>query len=282
MMAAVQDGDAKKLAELMRQNHCFDVNMSNGSGTLLHYACLRRDRSPVIPLLLAHPDIVVNMRTKGGYTPFFVACSRGYTSCVREMLKDSRVKVNERDNRGCTPLWAVTINGYLDTIKVWIASGREMDLGTPGDIDKTDAIGGAKENGNTEAARLLERFKENPNETRHAVRVELGFIDELAAEVFALVVFVSDGLLQIKDTTTTTPAARFFNIAFALVIFVSGGLLQINDTTTPSPAARFFSIAVQLPLELQAVLCFRQMGSNKEIIPGKESEVAFKNIVKKL
>ena len=92
---------------------------------------------------------------------------------------------------------------------------------------------------------LLERFKENPGETRHAVRAELGLVDEMAAEMFALVVFVSDGLLQINEMTS-------------------------------SPAARFFSIAAQLPLELQMVLCFRQVGSGKEIISGKDSEVAFK------
>ena len=48
---------------------------------------------------------------------------------------------------------------------------------------------------------------------------------------------------------------------FALVVFVSDGLLQIKDTTPP--AARFFRIASQLPLELQKVLCFRQVGSTK-------------------
>ena len=84
------------------------------------------------------------------------------------------------------------------------------------------------------------------------MRVELGLLDALAAEMFALVVFVSDGLMQ------------------------------INDTTTPSPAARFFSIATQLPLELQMVLCFRQVGSDKEIIPGKDSVVAFKELAKRL
>jgi len=62
-------------------------------------------------------------------------------------------------------------------------------------------------------------------ETRHVVRVKPGLLDDMAAEMFALVVFVSDGLLQVNDTTT--------------------------------PAARFFSIAAQLPLELQMVLCFR-------------------------
>ena len=68
----------------------------------------------------------------------------------------------------------------------------------------------------TVVATLLERFKENPVETRHDMRVELGFIDELAAEMFALVVFVSDGLLQINDDTTPSPAARFFAIAAQL------------------------------------------------------------------
>jgi len=110
----------------------------------------------------------------------------------------------------------------------------------------------AKNKGKTEVVTLLERFKEHPEDTRHELRVELGLLDDLAAEMFALVVFVSDGLLQVNDVTTTTPTARFF------------------------------SIARRLPLELQMVLCFRQVGSGKEIIPGKESEVAFKELARRL
>jgi len=82
--------------------------------------------------------------------------------------------------------------------------------------------------------------------------VELGCLDEQTAEMFALVVFVSDGLLQ------------------------------IYNTTIPSSAARYFSIASQLPLELQMVLCYRVGGSSKEIIPGKESELAFKELARRL
>ena len=166
------------------------------------------------------------------------------------MLKDSRVKVNETVNDGWTPLYRAASCGHFEVIQWWIASGREMDLGEPGDI-MTDVIGGAKDNRKTEVVTLLERFKEKPVETRHAVRMELGLLDELAAEMFALAVFVSDGLLQINDTT-------------------------------PSPAARFFKIAKRLPLELQMILCHRQVGSGKEIIPGKDSEVAFKELAKRL
>jgi len=130
--------------------------------------CDRDSRSAVIPSLLAHPDIDVNVKTSSGYTPFYYACI-GRTSCVREMLKDSRVKVNEPKNEGCTPLWRAAYNGYLDIIKWWIASGREIDLGKPGDVDKTDAIGVAKKEGKTEAVTLLERFKKNATKTRHQV-----------------------------------------------------------------------------------------------------------------
>ena len=74
MLTAVKEGDAKKLAELMRQDPGFDVNMDlDGDGyTFLHFACLRDSRSAVIPLLLAHPDIDVNVESNYRQTPFFM------------------------------------------------------------------------------------------------------------------------------------------------------------------------------------------------------------------
>jgi len=80
MFPAVQSGDAKKLAELIRQDPGFEVNMAVGGAgqTLLHYACDENHRSPVITLL---PDIDVNVKTKYGETPFYYACY-GRTSCV--------------------------------------------------------------------------------------------------------------------------------------------------------------------------------------------------------
>jgi len=86
-----------------------------------------------------------------------------------------------------------------------------MDLGTPGNI-RTDLLGRAKENG---------------EETRHEVRLDLGYLDEMAAEVFAINVLVSDGFLQM-------------------------------------------------------VMCYRVVGSPKEIIPGKDSEAALKDLAKRI
>jgi len=160
MLAAIKNGDAEKLAELIRQDPGFRVNELDGDGyTLLHYACDRDSRSAVIPLLLAHRDIEVNVPGLLAHTPFYCACQNGCTSCVREMLKDSRVKVNEPNKYGQTPLWDAARNGHLDVIKWWIASGREMDLGKPGERER-DAIGRAYMYSQPEVATLLERFEE--------------------------------------------------------------------------------------------------------------------------
>ena len=85
------------------------------------------------------------------------------------------------------------------------------------------------------------------------MRLELGVADEVAAEIFGMVVFVSDGLLQVTQI--------------------------IQSTAT---AARFFSIISHLPLELQMVLCYRVAGSCKEIIPERKCEMAFKELARRM
>ena len=171
MEAAVGEGDAKKVADLIRKYPDFDVNRQDVDGfTLLNRACFF-GKSSVIPLLLAHPDIDVNVKNRDGTTPFHFACVDGSASCVREMLKDSRVKVNEPSDDGFTPLWSAASSGHLDAIKWWIASGREIDFGKTGN-EKTDAIGVAKERENTRVVNLLERLKSDAVQTRSEVKME--------------------------------------------------------------------------------------------------------------
>ena len=43
---------------------------------------------------------------------------------------------------------------------------------------------------------LLEKFTENPEKTRHDVRLELGIAEAVAVELFALVIFLCDGLCR--------------------------------------------------------------------------------------
>ena len=71
--------------------------------------------------------------------------------------------------------------------------------------------------------------------------------------------------------------------SFALTVFLCDNLLQLKTaraTATRShpaaePVMRFFAIAKRLPMELQMILCHRAVGSVKDNILSKDSEVAF-------
>ena len=84
--------------------------------------------------------------------------------------------------------------------------------------------------------------------------MELGLLDELAADIFALMVFLCDGLLKLKAIPTTPAAAG-----------------------TPP---RFFVIASNMPMELQMVLCHRVVGSMEQNILSVDSEAAFKSLAR--
>jgi len=139
-------------------------------------------------------------------------------------------------------------------MKYLIASGKDLgdienQRGTSAwpDHKKYTALEIARYSGFDEGVSLLERFMANPLRTRHEVRLGLGMVDMVAAEHFALVIFLCDGLLQLKPSTM--------------------------DFT---PERRFFVIAQRLPMELQMILCHRAAGSMKQNVIVKHSESAFK------
>jgi len=249
LLVAAEDGRVDILQRIFRELPDVDVNFvpPYGSGAL-HLAC-QSGNPAVVSCLLAHPDIDVNVKNFQEQTPFFYACFRGEEACVQALLLDLRVNTNEPDAQGYTPIREAAYWGHSEAIKWWIASGRELLLGEAGN-EKTDPVGQAREANEGELAELLERFRGNPEETRYAVRLDIGWFDERAAEVFALSVFVSDGLLLVKET--------------------------------PNQATRFFRLIRQLPLELQMILCHVVVGSPRENIAGFYTEAAFKALASTL
>ena len=177
---AARDGKEEEVRRILKESLETNVHWKDSDGyAALHVACIN-GRDKIVLVLLAHPDIDVIQKDSAGKIPFLYACAHGRTSCVRLLLQDARVKVNEPANNGYTPLWCAASNEHLEVIKWWIASGREMDLGQPGNIWTNDAIGAAKKGEKPEVVSLLERFKTNPEKTRSEIRKELGIIGECA------------------------------------------------------------------------------------------------------
>jgi len=132
-----------------------------------------------VTLLLRHPAIDVNPKNKGDATPLVVAANKG-SPCVRLLLQDARVEVNNVAKWGESALEKAITGFYMDTVMLFIASGRDLELGGNEDQDEDDSNGNgdsirlARSVRNEEAATLLQAFKKDPEKVRDDVRRGLG------------------------------------------------------------------------------------------------------------
>lgn len=94
---------------------------------------------------------------------------------------------------------------------------------------------------------LLYLFQHNPAGTRHQLMIELGEHEAMAADIFAMVVFVSDDFLKLKHRENN--------------------------------ASGFFKMVLKLPMELQMIVCRRAVGSMKSGISAKDVDVAARYLV---
>jgi hypothetical protein len=246
---AVQAHDIPAISRILRDNPGLDINRRSGFGTTALQRAVMNDEVEIVELLLAQPGIDVNARSTYGNTAFSEACFYTGNRCGRVLLRDPRVDLAMGKSDTSPLCMAVVSNPEL--VRWWIASGREMDLGTPGD-GRTDAIASSRR-GPPWIRDLLLRFRDDPAGTRREVRVGLGLYDDMAAEVFAPVVFVSDGILRLPQNS------------------ISG-----------AKTLRFFRIMVQLPLELQMLISYRAVGSARILIPLKAREEGFRYLAKGL
>ena len=149
--------------------------------TPLHYAC-NNGFDAIVPLLLAHPAINVNLKTLDGRTPFLLACYSGRTCCARLLLEDLRVNINEPDAGGVSPLRHAAVRGHGGIVKWWLASGRDVvvpaAVSVGQDVVETVRSFEARRLQSASVVSLLEKFSKNPQKTREAIKEELGIIRE--------------------------------------------------------------------------------------------------------
>jgi len=182
-------GKLGEIREILRGNP--DININHRKDyTALDYAC-ERGNPGFVGMLVAHPDIDVNLKNIFGGTSFLVACGNGHAACVRLLLHDLRVLINEPDSNGYTPLRNATFRGYLDVVRWMVASGRPLFLGQHGNR-ANDAIGAARMEGKKELLSLLERFRDAEEVVRAEVRRELG----IAGETFLFPFFFPEDFLR--------------------------------------------------------------------------------------
>ena len=244
-----------------------EVNKPNiNDGTPFFLAC-QQGHDDVVASLLRDGRVDICKANIKLSSPFFKACQNGHEKVVAQLLADQRVDVNQPEIDNCTPLWFAAEFGHLQVVQLLLVSGREVDTtvksvaGTAGwnnktaieiaqfqemllqDDDESEEEYHKRLANGPLIVSLLESFDADPNATRQQLRTLPHLRDPFIGDVFALVVFLSDGLLQIR--------------------------------TGEAETHRFFHIAAKLPMELQMLLCNRVLESVKDFVLLKYSEPAF-------
>jgi ankyrin repeat protein len=249
LLSAASENRVPEAKEIIENAALLDIDWTQKESGLgaLHRAA-QNGHHEVVRLLLGHPLINVNQKTHhDSETSLLLACDGGHTEAVRVLLADSRVELNLADLERMTPLMCASLEGHLEIVKLLVADGRNLGHEEK-DKHGDTAVDGALDGKHHEIVSLLMKFCDNPAQTQHIVRMDLGLPGALASGLFALLVFIRKDLLQQK--------------------------IAIADSNSASS----FTIAKKLPTELQMTVCHRVYRSGRDTIPSKDSETSLKSL----
>jgi len=279
---ACQNGH-KAVVSLLLADMRIDANKPQNEWVTPFFIASENGHMEVVSLLLGDMRIEVNQQRNDGATPFYIVCQEGHKDMVSLLLADIRININIAENDQCTPLWMASQNGHLLVVQLILASGREIDTLTksiPGTAtwknktaaevarhqgrrikggDEPEEVHTRKKQNGPLIAAWIDSFDRDPRTTCQQLRELPELRDSFISDLFALVIFLSDGLLTVVGAESSSLSSPTLN-----------------------EAARFLRITQRLPIELQMVLCNHVFGASNDNVLTKHSEPAFKKLGKLL
>ncbi|WCR58501.1 ankyrin repeat domain-containing protein [Wolbachia endosymbiont of Ctenocephalides felis wCfeJ] len=130
LILAVQNGN-KKVVDILLASPEIDVNVQdNGRQTPLHWAAKNLDATKALELVKALLDKGANVNIEDMHqdTPLHFATREGYENIVKELLEVKEICVNTKNIFGYTPLHLAANRGYLEIVKKLIKKGAYFDI----------------------------------------------------------------------------------------------------------------------------------------------------------
>jgi len=221
------------------------INAPFGVGyTLLHDACAT-GRLAVVECLMSHPGVDISLVDEEGEGALHFAAREDYLEIVRVLLGAVTAPgmkmglLQHASNEGVTPLGIAIRHDLLAIVKLLLA-WRGL---APAVLDRCC-------HHSDELEDLLCYYEDDPVSVVAELRVELGLALEDAVALFAMVVFLCDGLADLRG----------------------------RMTRSNSKMQRFFSSSQRLPLELQMRLCGMVFGISRDFLLTKDTEPAFRSL----
>jgi len=258
---ACQEGKVEVVGLLLADLRV-NVSRARGDKVTPFFMAAQEGRVEVVSLLLVDPRGDPTVGNDENVTPFSIACQNGHLRIIHLLLEDWRVDPNRPKINNSSPLYYATQNGHLDVVRHLLASWRPINTGLKSDWNNRKAA--------EQGRRIIPRGSNDSDETfaRKKTNGPLcsDIIDEYEQDPEA-----------VRQRLRRLPGVReyFIGHTFALVVFFSDGFLQLGPDA-PSPTERFLRVNSRLPLELQMLLCNRLFGSSHSIILSKDSEPGFR------
>ena len=251
-----QDEAESYLLAVQGMNLNFDVKISETHYSLISMCGLLQG-THALKALMNQPGLEINRATVDAQHVLYSALIFEREDFVRQLLTCPDLRLGKIDIGNIySPVEKATIIYHSCPIllHLLIADGRSL---WPIDVSylhqSQTIVTSTWWSSLEEAIQMLVEFKKSPWRVRNLCREETGWKGcpihntAAAANIYALIVFKCDGLLELP------PAVQ-------------------------SHASRFFSIAQRLPMELQQLLCLRVRDSSRDIIAEEHSEKSFKEL----
>lgn len=124
LYVAVVEGDVEKVKQLVDRGNINSYYVHGGTPL---YLAVIFEHVPLVKLLLAHKDILVDKPDLDGRTPLWDASFYGFDN-IACLLLAAKAKVNECAYKGMTPLYAAAQEGRKTTVKLLLANGAAVQM----------------------------------------------------------------------------------------------------------------------------------------------------------
>jgi len=243
----------EQIVAFVRDHPEYDLNLpeTEGTFTAFMYACGHNQIDVIRALVHFFPGrLDLNQRDSSGWTPVMFSCVRSaFLDVAKFLICHPDVRLDVVTNAGDCILHLVGAN--LELLRWVLATNKPLTLNW---AHMDDRYSKAPSSQNLAQCRaILEGFHRNEGLARHQARLEIGPgpFDARWLDTYAIMIFISDGLLQMCAVLT---------------------LVVRQDT------GRFFGMGQRLPLDLQMVLCRRLVGSGRAVIAVADAEPAFQHL----
>jgi ankyrin repeat protein len=124
---AVRKADGTKVNDYLRDKTLRLVNMKDAyTGEAALHIVVKRSDPTYLTVLLAQPEINVNIQDREGNTPLLIAAERGWNPGVDALIK-KKANVNLANVGGVTPLIRAVQTHNIEVVQILLDGGADPD-----------------------------------------------------------------------------------------------------------------------------------------------------------